>query len=360
MIKILFDEHAARSRDIEAAVRDFLELAETIEQALGTPIVVFQDGKSNAYYIKCSLKANDAAGLCDLNARLNIESAEAFRANRNLLLKHKTYRTMKEDALSGREFNDIIVEFSSAYNSDKPLKVWGGQHRIHAIIDSSRAQFRHHGFRVYFDLSKAQRTEVAIISNINIAVSDDTFDRMVEETRFGASLRTWCQRVELLPPNSDFPDVGSKADTITVKMARTFLVNFYRGMEVGASLDDEGLDNRTYDPHIAQSGSVADPFYEETIDSHDILADDSLFEAGRSFARLHQRQRDAVCQSDRIANRKGFRNKALVLIRSLWLELRRWSIAESPCAAEESLSASKNFKHHTGPAQCRTDVPVPT
>lgn len=313
MMTILFDEHASHSRDIEATVRDFLALAKTLEQAVDAPIVVFQDGKSSAYYVKCSLKADDAATLCDTNARLNIESAEAFRANRELLLTHKTYQTMKADARSGREFNDIIVEYTKEYDPDKPLKVWGGQHRIHAIIESSDLQSRHHGFRVYFDLSKAQRTEVAIISNINIAVSDDTFDRMVEETRFGATLRTWCQRVGLLPPNSDFPDVASKADTITVRMARTFLVNFYRGKEVGASLDDEELDNRTYDPHIAQSGSVADPIYEETISTHDILTDESLYEAGRSFAQLHQEQRAAVCQSDRIANRKSFRNKAFVL-----------------------------------------------
>ena len=43
---------------------------------------------------------------------------------------------------------------------------------------------RYHGFCVYFDLSKEQITEVAVISNTNIAFFNDAFYRMIEDTIF--------------------------------------------------------------------------------------------------------------------------------------------------------------------------------
>ena len=313
MANIVFDVNAIESRAIENSVQEFLDLVRTLEENTQAPIVVFQDGKSEAYYIKCTIKAADAAKLADTNAKLNVESDEAFRANRELLLENKTYMKMKEDAKEGREFNDIIVEYSTIYIPEKPLKVWGGQHRIHAIIHAGNKPSRYHGFRVYFGLSRVQRTEVALISNTNISVSNDTFDRMVEETIFGDVLRIWCQRVNLIPADKDFPDVGSKAELITVKLARTFIINFYMGKESKVNLGSESLDERCYEPYVAASGINADPLYEKIVSERNILEDESLLEAGLEFARLHETQRNAVINSSRIRNRKPFRNKALVV-----------------------------------------------
>lgn len=313
MATISFDDNANHSSEIETLVLEFLSLVQTLEDESDAPIIVFQDGKSEAYYIKCNIKARDAARFCDTKARLNVDAPEAFRANRELLLTNKTFLKMKDDAADGREFNDIIVEYSKTYDPAKPLKVWGGQHRTHAIIAASDVESRFHGFRVYFRLDKTQRTEVALISNTNIDVSNDTFDRMVEETIFGDKLRRWCHHANLIDPGEDFPDVGGKSEIITVKLARTFIVNFHLGKNIGNELASDELDRRTYEPYEALSGINADPEYESIANSTDILGDQKLIEAGMKFAELHFAQRNAVIQSPKITNRKGFRNKALVL-----------------------------------------------
>ena len=126
-----------------------------------------------------------------LDARLDPESDDTFRDNREILLSNNTFLRMRIDAENAREFNDIIAEYITSYLPEKPLKVWGGQHRSRAIIDAliQKKVSRYHGFRVYFCLSKEQRNELALISNTNIAVSNDLFDRQLEETYMGPHLR---------------------------------------------------------------------------------------------------------------------------------------------------------------------------
>lgn len=73
------------------------------------PVIVFQDGPNNSYYIKASLLASESAQLCDLHAKLDLSNTESYKANRELQLRNKTYLKMVSDALDGREFNDIRV-----------------------------------------------------------------------------------------------------------------------------------------------------------------------------------------------------------------------------------------------------------
>src|SRR5262249_1248838 len=159
-----------------------------------------------------------AAPLCDLNAKLDASNPESLRANRELLTGHTTYRAMVSDAKKGREFNDIIVEYDTSYESTKPLKVWGGQHRISAITEAANKVNRYHGFRIYFHLSKSQRSDLALVSNTNMNVSKDTFDRIIEETRYGNRLRDCARNINLLGQTDDFPDSrGTAGEKISVK-----------------------------------------------------------------------------------------------------------------------------------------------
>lgn len=312
---ILFDENSKKDSDIEKIVNSFLHKVPTLERKVSTPIIVFQDGKNLAYYIKCSIKAQDAAALVDLDAKLDVKSLEGYRANRELLLTHKTYKTMKANAEQGREFNDIIVEYNLKYNSSKPLKVWGGQHRIHAISQAKTLSNRYHGFRIYFNLDKGQRTDVAFISNTNINVSNDTFDRMLEETLFGDNLRKWCQNTGFLKSDENFPSVGTKKERITVKLARSFIVNYYSGKERGQELKNEEIDKTIYEPYLTETGVVIDATYETLMVKmkEKILEDSDLAEAGKQFVALHNAQHRAVKENPKkISNRKSFRNKAFV------------------------------------------------
>jgi len=310
---MIYEEKAKPNEKVKKLVEEFLYNIPTLETKHDMITVIFQDGVTGSYYIKCSILADLASNLCDLNAKLDLSKPESFRANRELMLKNRTYLKMEEDASNGREFNDIIVEYNKEYEGDKPLKVWGGQHRIRAIKQAGFDKNHNHGFRIYFDLTPKQRTEVALISNTNINVSNDTFDRMVEETTFGDRLRQWCQRVGLLNEKEDFPDVGARAEKITVKRARSFIVNFYLGKEKGEELKAEELDQNVYEPYLASTGISVDPKYSEIMNKENILKNTGLLKAGERFVALHNAQYRAVTDTTTsIDNRKSFRTKTFI------------------------------------------------
>lgn len=312
-MKIIFDNNASKNEEIKKSVIEFLSKVKSLESSHNMAIIVFQDGASGSYYIKCSLSAEDAAKLCDLSAKLDVKNPESYRANRELLLNHATYLKMEDDSAKGREFNDIIVEYNTDYKRILPLKVWGGQHRINAIKVKGKKAGRYHGFRIYFNLSKKERTELALVSNTNISVSNDTFDRMIEETLFGNVLRNWCRKVGLLNNSDDFPDTGSRSEKITVKRARSFIVNFYNGKEEGKRIKTEDLDRKVYDPYLVASGVKIDPVYETIIQKYNILSDKAIIKAGKKFWALHQAQYKSVTDpKTKTRNFKSFRNKALV------------------------------------------------
>jgi len=321
MTQILFDDRAEKNSQTEKEVSDFLGQVTTLEKKHEMPVIIFRDGASGAYYIKASLLASDAVKLCDLNAKLDMASTDGYKSNRQLFLNHLTYQRMAADAVKGREFNDIIVEYTVQYNSEIPLKVWGGQHRINAIFGAYSKSDRYHGFRIYFNLNKVQRTEIALISNTNISVSNDTFDRMIEETIYGGVLRKWCQKVGFLSENEDFPDIGSRSEKITVKKARCLVVNFYLGNERGQKISADELDRNVYEPYLVETGVktgagseiTADPAYEKIMEQRDILHDDALLLAGQRFLALHNAQYQAVTDpKTSTKNIKGYKNKVFV------------------------------------------------
>ncbi len=314
-MNLIFDEKAVKNENIRKLVEGFLKDIPTLEGTGNSPIVICQDGKSKGYYIKCSILAGHVSPLLDMNAKLNPSDAESFRANRELLTEHNTYKRMVSDAKEGREFNDIIVEFTKEYAPDKPLKIWGGQHRAKAIQQAYEEGkiSRYHGFRIFFGLTKAQRTEIALVSNTNIAVSNDLFDRLQEETLVGLKLRDWCWKSGLLKKPEDFPDQGSRAERVTVKLARTFITNFFQGKERGEAMKADQLDSNIYEPHLCESGVALDSEYETIVTKQgpSLWDNKPLLDAGKAFAELHRSQFEAVKDSKSVENRKGFRNKAL-------------------------------------------------
>lgn len=312
-MNIEFDKNAAENEDVRNAVLDFLSSVDCLEKEKNMPVLIYQDGVKNSYYIRCCMSGETISGLISLDARLDPSATDTFRDNRELMLRHNTYLRMSKDAENQREFNDIIAEYSTSYVPDKPLKVWGGQHRSKAIQDAfvRRKVSRYHGFRVYFCLTKEQRSELALISNTNIAVSNDLFDRQLEETLVGPYLREWCVKVGLLKPDEDFPDVGSRSEKVTTQGARTFIVNFYKGKEEGQQTNPDKVDHNVYEPYLCKSGVVLDAEYERLTDREggSLWGDPAVAQAGKAFANLHNAQHEAVKKSKN--NRKTFRMKVL-------------------------------------------------
>jgi len=313
-MEIKFDRKVKEDTNIKGRVSEFLDKLVTLEKEINIPVIIFQDGKSGSYYIKCSISTSVVSDILDLEAKLE-PNQESFKANRDLLLDHNTYIKMAKDAQNGREFNDIIVEYNLEYKPGKPLKVWGGQHRSKAIQESQGKANRYHGFKVFFGLTKKERTEIALISNTNIAVSNDTFDRIQEETFYGDGLRKWCQNIGFLNKNENFPSQRSKSEKITVKLARSFIVNFYLGKEKGKTLRATELDGNIYEPYISETGITLDSKYQEIWEKmgSSIWRKKDLVETGKTFYKLHNAQYKGVKENPRkIRNRKAFRNKALI------------------------------------------------
>jgi hypothetical protein len=312
IIKTIFDQSSPLNTSVENAVNEFLSMVETLEASQDNKIIIHQDGVEKSYYIRCCLLGKTAAPLIDLNARLIPESPDSYRANRKLLVKNKTFLRMSQDAARGREFNDIIVEYNNGYTPESPLKVWGGQHRSRAIqLASEKEISRYHGFRVYFCLTKEQRSELALISNTNINVSNDLFDRALEETMVGPYLRHWCQRVGLLGPGEDFPDTKSNSERVTTQLARTFIVNFFLGKRRSAELSSEPLDKNVYEPYLCLSGVLDDQYSLIVSQNNKVWDDKALEESGKAFSALNKAQSESIKKSS--FNGKSFRTKAITL-----------------------------------------------
>jgi hypothetical protein len=158
-------------------------------------LALMTDSKSGARFCECHIQASKLVVLATTDVPLDPEQPE-YRANRELVTNHAAFVQMKEDALAGRTFSNIVAEYVND-DPDRPLKIIGGQHRFKAI-EAAHAEGidKYHGVKVYLDLDMDQRLDVQLISNTNIAISSDLYDRM-QETFKGPELREWCQSVGL-------------------------------------------------------------------------------------------------------------------------------------------------------------------
>jgi hypothetical protein len=230
------------------------------------------------------------ASLADLEAVVDPEESEDYKLNRELYLDNHAYRVMEADARRGRSFEDIVVEFDESYRSKTPLKVFGGQHRVQAIREAVKEKGeRAHGVRVYFCLDVIQKVDIATVSNTSIAISNDLLDRMQEEL-LGTELRDWAQTVGLLEPDQGFADRRDSAGRPTVRIARTFVVNFHEGSRLKKGSMPE--------PYVCRSGPRTDERY-ETLRRKVSWTEPCFLEAGKEFARLHGAQRGAVIGRER-------------------------------------------------------------
>ncbi|OGO23205.1 MAG: hypothetical protein A2Z28_07765 [Chloroflexi bacterium RBG_16_51_9] len=358
-MEIKFDDKATNNKEIEALVKKFLNEVDTAEKKRDVPVVVYQDGVKKSYYIRCAISGATMSKTVSLDARLDPDNDETFRDNREVQTTNNTFLRMKLDAENAREFNDIIAEYITSYGTEKPLKIWGGQHRSKAVMDAfhDKKVSRYHGFRVYFGLAKEQRNELALISNTSIAASNDLFDRQLEETYMGPHLRKWCVAVGLLKKGEDFPDTGSRAERITTQSARSFLVSYFKGKETGAQLKDDQLDRNIYEPYLCRTGIFLDEEYTKLTDTmgENLWTDKGAITAGKAFARLHKAQYDSIKKSQN--NFRVYRLKALVpSVLSAWafvagllqthsarLEV-HLTVPEPPKGAPDPLNAEEMYK----------------
>lgn len=289
--------------EIDTQIRSFLKQFSPDELHKGTKLCLYYDKKSKAYYFICHLGGRILAQYADINATLgNDDEDEIYKLNRELTVDQTAYKDMEKDAAEGRSFEDIVLEFDRSYRQTKPLKVYGGQHRINAIsVNENTNGDLLHGVRVYFGLTREQKVEIAMVNNTAIAVPNDLIDRMREQL-LGSELRNWCQKVGLLESGQDFSDRRSP-EKPTVRIARTLIVNFLIGKK-------ETEVTAYHEPILCKSGGMDDDYI--SVRKHITWDDPALIEMGKQFARLHLQQRKTVSErpNDNFAE---FARKALSL-----------------------------------------------
>ena len=209
--------------------------------------------------------------------------------------------------MKGRSFSNFVCEFIPG--ETRPLQIIGGQHRYNAVKGALEAGVNvAHGLKVYFGLTTDQRLDVQVISNTNITVSKDLLDRMYE-TIAGADLREWCQNANLLEKGEDFADKRKRGSPISVSAARSFIVNFYAGMDASASK----LSETNTTPIVIKTGVQNPSDWQAVKQNHpDLWTDPKLLEAAREYANLRQAQEDAYLGKNGkpLAGMADFRDKA--------------------------------------------------
>ncbi len=280
--------------------KDFIDKYKPYELENGIPLLIIFDHKSEAFYTICHLRAEVIVSKSDIDATLEPNESEDYKLNREIYTDNYAYKKMSADASLGRSFEDLVVEYDTSYRPQKPLKIFGGQHRVKAITENLEDNIdKLHGVRVYFALSTEQRYDIATANNTSIAVSNDLLDRMREEL-LGPESRDWCQSVGLLAVGQNFADKRSSEGIPTVRLARTLIVNFYKGQEEA---------NSTFPlPIVCTTGPALDSLYEDIRKEID-WNDKALFEMGQQFTALHKLQRDRVLSRDADSFQE-FANKA--------------------------------------------------
>jgi hypothetical protein len=291
-------------------IEEFYEKIPTLEKKLGRGLILNEDTKTSAVYTECHISAKDLVEFMDLDAVVDPENQEEFRANRLLRDKDPGYLIMLDDAKKGRQFSDIVIEYNTEYKPKKPLKVLGGQHRSEAIKNALPLN-RYHGIRVYFNLDKVKRVELYIVSNTNIQVPKDLIDRLNEQSMEPPNkLRDYCYAIGILQHGDDFGERRSSEEAFlpTVRMMRTFVVNFYKGMKFkGGDFDALPLI-----PYLCKSGTDDEEYTEIFHKIKSFKDDNVLLEAGKNFVKMHKKQFEQIGQG-KIVGKKEFRIKALSL-----------------------------------------------
>ena len=271
-------------------IREFRKSIPTFERKHNQPFLLILDKKSKAFYTECHILGEDFIKFSDPNSTIDPELDELSKANRELETDNYYYEQMVDDAKEGRSFSDIIIEFNTSYTESKPLKILGGQHRNQAIIEAVKDKVNViHGIKIYFDLSKEQREEIMRIANTNINVATDLRDRLREDV-LKPLLKNFGHETGMLKSGENFGDKRKYDEEFspTVRMMRSFIVNFFNGKEFKGDIDKEAQI-----PYLCKSGKDIDPEYMKYYNkfkAKDKFDDVQLIEAGKMFAKLHDKQ----------------------------------------------------------------------
>ncbi len=148
---------------MDTEINEFYDLFTPLENTL----YLLQDNVTNAIFCECHILADKFVQYGTKDVPLDPEEQPEYRANRELVEDNIAFLQMKSDALQGRNFSNIVTEYTTDFDSEHPLKIIGGQHRFEAISEAFRTSSMnvYQGVKVYFCLDIEQRLDVSLKSN---------------------------------------------------------------------------------------------------------------------------------------------------------------------------------------------------
>lgn len=301
-IKFCVKHRGVVKDETAAEIEDFCKLCPPEEGE----IYIFEDEIRRALFCECHIRAGLVISYGTIDVPLDAENQGEYRANRDVVEDSAAFIQMKEDALNGRSFSNIVAEYNTAFDAEHPLKIIGGQHRYIAIAEAlERGVEKVHGVKVYFGLNMEQRLDVQLISNTNIAVSSDLLDRMLETVK-GPQLRDWCQSAGLLREHEDFADRKQRGSRFTVRAARTFIMNYYEG----SAITSKDFSDRKTTPVLAKTGGVDDEWERLKLNHPGMWEDAKLLAAGRALSELMKKQKSVFTREDGKVSNGDYADKA--------------------------------------------------
>jgi hypothetical protein len=137
----------------------------------------------------------------------------------------------------------------------------------------------------------------------------------LQETFQGPGLRDWCQTTGLLESGQDFADSYERGGPISVKMVRTFITNYFKGMLV----DAKQFDLTDTSPVVCPTGGPDQEWEKLKANNPKLWSDPELLKAAREFAALIKAQREAFKNTKQQKPKPDFPEKALnVAVMAAW------------------------------------------
>ena len=121
----------------------------TFENKNKIPHLLLFDIKSGAYYLLCHLDSESLSKTADLDAVLDPFESEEYKLNRDIYIDTYAYKFMESDALKGRSFEDIVVEYDTSDNIFPPawdiLREHFEKKLPNYIVDTAPSNYRRYG-----------------------------------------------------------------------------------------------------------------------------------------------------------------------------------------------------------------------
>jgi len=130
------------------------------------------------------------------------------------------------------------------------------------------------------------------------------------ETVKGPDLRKWCQTVGLLDEGEDFADKRQRGNQLTVRAARTFILNYFLGKKASS----QDFDQIKTTACLAKTGVVDQDWEALRNNNPTIWTDAGLKEAGKAFAALIKAQSEYFLKKKGEKGSSEYAEKPLLML----------------------------------------------